>query len=95
MASEITRTTIDCCNRPVKPLLFFAMSSSNSKAKQLKLKAREEAFSTNMNTLVNEKLPKYNALHDGNLRHFFENRKIQNHLYQTGLVGVESILVNS
>jgi hypothetical protein len=44
---------------------------------------REQGFNSNM---VNEKLPKYDALHDGNLRHFFESRKVQSHLYNSGMI---------
>jgi hypothetical protein len=30
--------------------------------------------------------PEYNALYDVNMRHFFENEKLQTHLYRMGLV---------
>jgi len=62
-----------------------------SKRQQKKLAAdrnihREQAFETNMTTLAKAKLPQYNALYDNNLRHFFENKNIQSHLYQTGMI---------
>ena len=55
---------------------------------------RERAFDSNMQATVNERLPKYDALMDTNLRHFFEGEKIQNHLYQTGLIDRSGRVVN-
>ena len=52
-------------------------------ARQEAMKRREGGFDTNM---TNVKLPKYNALHDHNLRHYFENRRVQGHLHELGLV---------
>lgn len=49
------------------------------------LKAREAAFDTNT---ANDRLPGYNALFDANLRHYFENRRVQRHLYSNGMVRV-------
>ncbi|KDO21766.1 hypothetical protein SPRG_13180 [Saprolegnia parasitica CBS 223.65] len=40
-------------------------------------------FDTNTH---NQKLPEYNALADHNLRHFFENQKLQSHLHEVGLI---------
>ena len=37
----------------------------------------------NLNTV---RLKEYNSLHDPNMRHFFENRKVQAHLYRTGQI---------
>lgn len=48
-----------------------------------RLKRLEEGFTSNVK---NSKLREYNALHDPNMRHFFENRKLQMHLYTAGLV---------
>ena len=45
---------------------------------------REQGFNLNV---ANDKLPEYNALFDRNLRHYFENRNVQRHLYRTGMVG--------
>jgi hypothetical protein len=50
------------------------------------MRKREAGFESNMRSTVNEKLPKYDALLDTNLRHFFEGEKIQGHLYNTGLI---------
>ncbi|ETV73436.1 hypothetical protein H257_11578 [Aphanomyces astaci] len=47
------------------------------------MKRREKSFDTNTH---NQKLPEYNALADHNLRHFFENRKLQHHLYDVGMI---------
>ncbi|OQS07002.1 hypothetical protein THRCLA_00979 [Thraustotheca clavata] len=48
-----------------------------------KMKRREEGFDSNVH---NQKLPQYNALGDQNLRHFFENQRLQNHLQEVGLI---------
>lgn len=32
------------------------------------------------------RLPEYNALFDPNMRHYFENKKIQRHLYNSGQI---------
>ena len=50
---------------------------------RLQMKKREAGFNTNVR---NEHVPRYNALSDGNLRHYFENGKLQGHLYQVGLI---------
>ncbi|OQR86880.1 hypothetical protein ACHHYP_09816 [Achlya hypogyna] len=47
------------------------------------MKRREQGFDTNTH---NQKLPEYNALADHNLRHFFENQRLQNHLHDVGLI---------
>lgn len=46
-------------------------------------KHREQGFDL---SIANDKLPDYNALFDRNLRHYFENRNVQHHLYRTGMV---------
>jgi hypothetical protein len=45
---------------------------------------REQGFSSN--AAFHCKLPEYNALHDPNMQHYFENRKVQSLLYQTGQI---------
>ena len=40
------------------------------------------------------KLPKYNGLYDKNLRHHFENRRIQSHLANLGLIDSEGRVVD-
>ena len=57
--------------------------SSKKKRQQLLMKKREEGFVSNVR---NERVPQYSALSDVNLRHYFENRKLQKHLYSTGLI---------
>ena len=39
-----------------------------------------------MNDLGKVKLNEYNSLYDPNMRHFFENKKVQSHLYKTGQI---------
>jgi hypothetical protein len=55
-----------------------------SKAAEERMKKEREAgfdlaFSTS-------KVPEYNGLFDRNLRHYFENRKVQKHLSRIGMV---------
>ncbi len=44
---------------------------------------RESGFDL---TFATSKLPEYNGLFDKNLRHYFENRKVQKHLSRVGMV---------
>jgi hypothetical protein len=54
------------------------------KKQQIRNKRLEQGFSMgNLNTV---KLREYNSLHDPNMRHFFENQKVQSHLYKTGQI---------
>jgi hypothetical protein len=46
-------------------------------------KEREAGFDLSFST---SKLPEYNGLFDSNLRHYFENRKVQKHLSHIGMV---------
>lgn len=46
---------------------------------------REARF--DLNTCPHATLPTYNALYDPNMRHYFENKARQRHLYVTGQVG--------
>jgi hypothetical protein len=39
-----------------------------------------------LTSCVNAKLPSYDALMDPNMRHFFENRSVQKHLYSSGQI---------
>ena len=62
------------------------MSSRSKKrtaARVASMTRREEGFNNNMTSV---ELPKYNGLHDANLRHYFENRRVQGHLHELGLV---------
>ena len=53
-----------------------------------KQKKREKGFDLN---LAKNKLPKYNALLDSNLRHHFESGSRQKQLYKMGLVSADKI----
>ena len=66
--------------------------SSIRNQKQEKLKKKEEGFS--LQNLGSFKLPEYNALFDPNMRHFFENSKIQNHLYNSGQIDRHGRCIN-
>ena len=55
-----------------------------SRSRELKLKAREEGF--NLGNLGASKKTDYNALYDPNMRHYFENSKIQKFLLKTGQI---------
>ena len=48
--------------------------TKKQKAHERKMKEREKQFDMRFSL---EKLPKYNGLYDRNLRHHFENRRIQ------------------
>lgn len=48
------------------------------------LKKREEGFDTK--SIPHAKLTEYSALHDPNMRHYFENPKVQKLLYETGQI---------
>lgn len=50
----------------------------------MKLKKREQGF--DLSTAPFAKLKEYNALSDANMRHYFENKKIQRLLYNTGQI---------
>lgn len=52
--------------------------------KTSKLKKREDGF--DVRNLGAVRLPEYNALFDPNMRHFFENKKVQQHLYKSGQI---------
>lgn len=45
---------------------------------------REAGFNSRFG--VEQKMTSYNALYDGNMRHFFENSVVQSHLYRTGQI---------
>lgn len=48
------------------------------------LQDRETGFDNDFG--VRSKLPEYNALQDENMKRFFENSHLQQHLWQTGQV---------
>ena len=61
------------------------------RAYQKKMKEREKQFDMRFGLT---KLPKYNGLYDKNLRHHFENRRIQSHLANLGLIDSEGRVVD-
>jgi flagellar biosynthesis GTPase FlhF len=62
----------------------MSLGKPKSRKEQLRLKNKEEGFQ--MGNLNVVKLREYNSLHDPNMRHFFENQKVQGHLYKTGQI---------
>ena len=56
------------------------------------IKSRENGF--NLSGAQQDRLPAYNALVDRNLRHHFENRAIQGHLNQAGLIDTRGRIVD-
>lgn len=51
---------------------------------QERRKRKEDGWQ--MGNLNVVRLKEYNSLHDPNMRHFFENKKVQSHLYRTGQI---------
>lgn len=49
-----------------------------------RIKSREEAFDLRVCDMNARN--EYNALFDPNMRHYFENRRIQDHLFKTGQI---------
>lgn len=60
--------------------------------KEINYKQREEGF--DLNTTNNSKLTEYSALHDPNMRHYFENPNVQRLLYQTGQIDRHGRVIN-
>lgn len=58
------------------------MSQSDRQAR--KCKALEDGFNIPNSSLA--KIDNYNALHDPNMRHYFENKGLQSLLYSTGQI---------
>ena len=59
---------------------------------EAKMKAREDSF--NLNSLNFAKRTEYNALYDPNMRHFFQNSKVQRYLYQTGQIDANGRVID-
>jgi hypothetical protein len=55
-----------------------------SSKKSAYLQLREQGFAAN--SAFHCRLNEYNALQDPNMQHYFENKKIQAHLYLTGQI---------
>lgn len=68
----------------------------SSKSKQSRVekynKIREEGF--NLGSVPHAKLKSYSALHDPNMRHYFENSNVQRHLYNTGQIDSHGRVIN-
>ena len=62
----------------------MSLGKAKSKKEQLRLKRLEDGF--RMGNLNVVKLREYSSLHDPNMRHFFENQRVQAHLYKTGQI---------
>ena len=62
----------------------MSLGKAKSKKEQLRLKRMEDGFQ--MGNLNVVKLREYNSLHDPNMRHFFENQRVQAHLYKSGQI---------
>jgi hypothetical protein len=60
--------------------------------KRQQFKNREEGF--DLNSISQVKLPEYSALHDPNMRHYFENPNVQRLLYQTGQIDRHGRVIN-
>jgi hypothetical protein len=56
------------------------------------LKHREEGF--DLNSISQSKLSEYSALHDPNMRHYFENPNVQRLLYQSGQIDRHGRVIN-
>lgn len=66
---------------------------SSPKAKQAaRFKKKEMGF--DLSSVPHAKLNEYNALLDPNMRHFFENKSVQNILYNTGQIDVHGRIIN-
>lgn len=64
----------------------------SKKIKEINYKQREEGF--DLNSINNTKLNEYSALHDPNMRHYFENPNVQRLLYQTGQIDRHGRVIN-
>lgn len=67
-------------------------SAASKKRQEEALRRREDGFS--LSGVHQERLPDYNALVDRNLRHHFENRTLQTHLSDVGLIDQRGRLVD-
>mmetsp|Transcript_6808 Transcript_6808/g.8382 ORF Transcript_6808/g.8382 Transcript_6808/m.8382 type:complete len:155 (-) Transcript_6808:4-468(-) len=61
----------------------MASTPKSSRSNQY-LKEREDGFDLDFG--VRSKLPGYNALRDQNMRHYFENSVVQEHLWKSGQI---------
>ena len=68
------------------------MSSRGSNKTISKLKDREAGF--DLQSIKNSKLNEYNALHDPNMRFYFENPSVQKLLYESGQIDKYGRVIN-
>ena len=61
------------------------MSTPAERKRQNKLKALEEGFDVKAKVGTRMRT-EYNALHDPNMRHYFENKNVQSLLYSSGQI---------
>jgi len=67
--------------------------STKVRAKELEwIKEREAGF--DLKSIPKASLPEYNALHDPNMRHYFENSNVQKLLYQSGQIDKYGRVIN-
>jgi hypothetical protein len=62
----------------------MASALAKKQKEEERLRLKEQGFQ--MGNLNIVKLKEYNSLYDSNMRHFFENRNVQRHLYSTGQI---------
>jgi hypothetical protein len=67
------------------------MSSSKKRSENFK-KRREEGF--DLGSVPHAKLKSYSALHDPNMRHYFENPNVQRLLYNSGQIDSHGRVIN-
>mmetsp|Transcript_4992 Transcript_4992/g.7626 ORF Transcript_4992/g.7626 Transcript_4992/m.7626 type:complete len:170 (+) Transcript_4992:184-693(+) len=68
------------------------MSKKSKAKKEALMKQREEGF--DLNSIPHAKLKEYSALHDPNMRHYFENPNVQRLLYQSGQIDRHGRVIN-
>jgi hypothetical protein len=74
------------------PQHFFETDNCMAQKKEKLLKRREDGFDLNAMTQIS--LKEYSALHDPNMRHYFENPNVQRLLYQTGQIDRHGRVIN-
>jgi len=63
-------------------------------SKKITVKERERESGFDLNSVPHAKLNEYNALHDPNMRHYFENPAVQKQLYETGQIDKYGRVIN-
>ena len=70
----------------------MATMKSKKSSKDSWKKQREEGF--DLNSIPHAKLTEYSALHDPNMRHYFENPNVQRLLYESGQIDRHGRVIN-